>query len=87
MIDPHRAEKLESVLSAARNLVWLWREQKIAGLSRAERNASIEGCREALTLAVAQIDPDLALAEDDRARRAAHQGENPLALSLLAERG
>lgn len=69
-MDPHRGEKLEDVLSAARNLVWLWRNQKVAGLPRAERNAAIEGSREALTLAVAQIDPDLA---EDLQKSAAQQ--------------
>ena len=52
-----RTEKLERVLHAARNLLLLWQNQKIAGLPRAERNAAIEGCREQLLMAVAEIDP------------------------------
>lgn len=40
------------IVEAARDLVALWRAQNIADLSRAERNAAIDGARERLSRAV-----------------------------------
>ena len=42
-----------AVVEAADQLVALWKAQKIAGLSRAERNAAIEGAREKLIAVLA----------------------------------
>ena len=40
--------ELETIASAARDLVSLWQAQKIEGLPRAERNAAIEDTRQRL---------------------------------------
>ncbi len=42
----------EEVIGSARDLVALWKAQKISGLSRAERNAAIEDTRQRLIDAV-----------------------------------
>lgn len=41
-----------SVMTAARDLVALWRQQKIAGVTRAQRNGAIDAARERLERAV-----------------------------------
>ena len=43
------------VIEAAKDLVALWKEQKISGLSRSERNTSIEQVRERLIAAVEKL--------------------------------
>lgn len=42
----------DEIVEAARDLVALWKAQKIFGASRAERNGAIEGARERLIAAV-----------------------------------
>lgn len=43
---------MSDIVDAASDLVLLWGQQKISGLSRSERNAAIEETREKLTKAV-----------------------------------
>lgn len=47
------------ITDAARDLVALWKSQRIDGLPRAERNAAIEQSRERLIRAVESLDDRL----------------------------
>lgn len=59
IIDAQKAEidRLRAVAKIAADLVSLWRNQKIQGVPRAERNAAIEDTRSALVAAVDQLSP------------------------------
>lgn len=51
-LDVDEVEAALDVTDIAGELVALWKEQKIAGLPRAERNAAIDGVRKRLIEAV-----------------------------------
>ena len=51
-LDIDEVESALEVTDIAGELVALWKEQKIAGLPRAERNAAIDGVRQRLVKAV-----------------------------------
>lgn len=51
-----KAEVEADVIEAAKDLVHLWQNQKIAGLARAERNTAIEETRNSLISAVKMLE-------------------------------
>jgi hypothetical protein len=53
--DKEMVEAVVGVVTAAQNLVALWKEQKVSGLPRAERNAAIEDTRARLIEAVDEL--------------------------------
>lgn len=65
-----RAGAERDVIDAARDLVALWDNQNIAGLTRQERNAGIASARTKLVVAVHQLEGLVANAEQTAVLRA-----------------